>query len=509
MSLGTLSIAAVCTLLVACREPVGGGPPEALAEACAITEPTRVVAAPPGFVADPDAWYGLHVLGDHVLFTFDRFDAPDRVYWRFDRCTGELAPFPALAPGLHNPHAITTADGLVVYANDGIGRPYILGPLDGADDHEARPVPGLPERLRGGASGLVSPSPFQLFSEAHPSEHGAYAAGIGGATTTWYRHDGDPDVPAVALGEFVLFRGVAGEFGQYHVLYDDGELHRLDVLSGDSERLLDGVRHFQPLGQQHKIAWQELGDDLVETIYVHDFATGDDLAIAVNDFAQQSWLRDPEQSDLGTLRVSAGGDLLAQLGPDRVLLKVVRTTDAESFAVPEHLRFIGFTGEQIIFLTGDDPERVLVLWDPVGGGVREWYRGPEVTVALHRVDGDRVEYFQADPGDSATGTLWRVDLGTGERERLLVRTTWNPLELADGRYFIAFDRKILLGPPLSGSSFIAESTRDLKLVDPGDSLYTAIADDVTAYALIPDEGLVYLAPQGPAPGVWVHPLPLK
>ncbi|WAS92338.1 hypothetical protein [Nannocystis punicea] len=508
MSLGFITVALAGSLLAGCREPASGEP-DVLAEACEITEPTRLVAVPPGFVADPEAWYGLYVFGDHILFTFDRFDDPDRVYWRFDRCTGELAPFSSLAPGLHNPFAITTADGPVVYANDGLGKKYVVDRLDVAGDDQARPVKGLPEQLGGFPATGLSQSPFVLFSEPHPSDKGAYAAGIGGTTTTWYRHDGDPHVAAVEVGEFVLFQRIVGDDPHYYALRDDGELHRLDVLTGDSEPLLAGVRHFQALAQQNKIVWQELGDDLAETIYVHDFATGDDLAIAVNDFAQRSWFRDPEQGDLGSVQVGADGDLVAQPGPDRVLVTVVRTTDAETFAVPEHLRFIGFAGDQINLLTEDDAERALSLWDPVGGGVREWYRGPRVNVMLRRVDGDRVEYFQEDPGDTGTGTIWRVDRTTGEREQLLSRSNMVPLELADGRYFLFFNRKSLPGPPLSGSSFLAAVARDLKLFDPASGLYTAIADDVTAYGMVPAEGLVYLDSQGPAPGVWVHPLPLK
>ncbi|MDC0717215.1 hypothetical protein [Nannocystis bainbridge] len=501
MSLGS-AIAALA--LLACREPTSHDP-EVLAQACSVTEPARIVAAPPGFVAAPDAWYGLHVLGDDLLFTFDRLDDPRRTYWRLDRCTGELAPFPSLAPGLHNPYAITTDAGRIAYANDALGTHYLVDRLDIAGDDEPRPVPGLPEQL-GGLQWGLSELPFVLHVERHASEHGAYAAGIGGATHTLYRHDGDPDVPAVALGEFVQQVRIDGDDTRRHVLRDDGELHRLDLLTGDSERLLTGVRHFHPLAQPDRMIWQELGDDLAETIYVHDFATGDDLALAVNDFTQKSWWRDPEEGDLGGVQPSADGSLLALPGPGRVLVALVRTADAEAFTIPEHRRFLGFRDLQVILLTEEAPERVLALWDPIGGRLREWYRGPQVTVALRRVDGDQVEYFEADPGGSAVGTLWRVDLTTGARERLLTRSTAAPAALADGRYFLAFERRQLAGPPLSGSSYLGAAARDLKLVDPATGLYTTIADDVTAYASLADDGLVYFAPQGPEPGVWVHPI---
>lgn len=507
MSFRPAHFVALCSLVAACGEPVSDVP-EALAGACPVREPARLVAAPPGFVADLDTWYGLHVLGDHVLFTFDALDDPERVYWRLDRCTGDLAEFTSLAPGLHNPHAIPTEGGLVLYANDALGTDYIVDRLDVPGDDEARPVAGLPAQLGGWSSPNVSPYPFAVFPEPHRSDRGAFAAGIGGTTWTYYTHAGDAQAPALALGHTIVNLTPVDAAGRRFYLHDDdGQVHRIDPRTGDREPVLTGVRHLTRVGELDRLIWQELGDDIAETIYLRDLATGEDTPIAVNDFAQRSWYRDPDQLDLGRLHLNTPATVAVLPGPERTLVAAARTDTGAALEIPAHHTYLGGFDHRFNLLLADDPERVEALWDPLTGEVREWYRGPAIDATLRSFVGDLVEYYAPDPGNGEAGTIWRVDLATGAREQLVTRASRYLRELGGGRWFLDFIERRLPGPPLSGSSYISAFARDLKLLDAGDGRYTVIAEDVPAFSFLPDDdGLVYLDVHGDQPGVWVHPL---
>ncbi|MBZ5714556.1 hypothetical protein [Nannocystis pusilla] len=507
MSHRSTRLAALTALVAACHEPVRDVP-EALAGACPIDQPTRLVAAPPGFVADPDTWYGLHRFGDQLLFTFDALDDPGRVYWRLDRCDGELAEFPSLAPGLHNPFSIATPAGRVLYANDALGARHVVDRLDVAGDDEPRPVPGLPQGTALNFTGELS-SPFATFAFRQEGSARVYlAAGLGGETRAIYTHAGDVDVPALLLGDAVVDYALLGDALLLHD--DSGELRRVDPLTGASEPLLAGVRHFTPIrADPGKVLWQELGDDVAETIFLRDLATGADVAVAVNDFAQSSWFRDPEQPELGRVLVTADGSVAALPGPGGPLVAAARLDTGAALAVPAHREPRGSFGGEFNLVLADEPEHVEALWDPLTGALREWYRGPAGDLRLRRVDGDSVEYFATDPGTSYTGVLWRVDLATGARRQLVARASSSAARLADDRYFLAFYGRQLPGAPFDGSRHAGAYAYDLKLVDPSDGLYTTIAEGVTALASLSDEGLVYLAPHGDEPGVWAYPLALQ
>jgi len=449
------------------------------------------------------------VFGDHVLFTFDALDDPERVYWRLDRCTGELAEFTSLRPGLHNPYAIVTADGMVLYANDALGTDYIVDRLDVPGDDQARPVPGLPAQLGGLSAPTVSPYPFAVFPEPHRSDRGAFAAGIGGTTWTYYTHAGDPAAAALALGDTIVSLTMIDPAGQRFYLHDDdGQVHRVDPLTGDREPLLTGVRHITRVGELDKLIWQEIGDDIAETIYLRDFATGVDTPIAVNDFAQRSWYRDPDLG-LGRIDLDAAATVAVLPGPDRVLVAAARTDTGAALEIPAHHTYLGRFDDRFHLRLADEPERVEALWDPLTGEVREWYRGPNIDATLRSFVGDVVEYFAPEPGHGDVGTIWRVDLGTGAREPIVTRASRQLRELDAGRWFLAFAERQLPGPPLSGGSYVGAFAHDLKLLDASDGRYTVIAEGVPAFTLLPDDGLVYLDVHGEEPGVWVYPLTLQ
>lgn len=508
MSLRPAHIAALPVLVAACQEPEPRVP-EALAAACPIAEPARLVAAPPGFVADLDTWYGLHVFGDHILFTFDRLDDPRRAYWHLDRCTGELAPYPSLAPGLHNPYAIAAAGGRVLYANDHLGRKYLVDRLDDPGDDEAALVPGLPQETDFSAFTADSPYPFAHFSQSHGDPTLWGAAGLGGYVRTIYVHTGVDGEPARELAvdvvEFSPVRG--GDFdGPFYLHHDSGELHRVDPITGAGELLLTGVRHFTRLHGLDKVIWQEIGDDQLETIWLRDLASGEDLAIAVNDFAQQSWGRDFERFGLGRVFTDRDAAVAVLPGPDGALVAAARTDTGAAVDLPPHLEFAGGSGDEFDLVLAREPELVRALWRPLTGELREWYRGPDADLTLVYRGDDRVEYFAEEPGDRG-GDVWRVDLASGERERLLGPFARRPTRLDDDHYLVTLPLRDLPGPPFDGSAYASASAYDLKLADIPAGLYTPIADDVTAYRPIAGEGVVYLAPGGAEPGVWVHPFP--
>ncbi len=145
------------------------GPEEAVElqsqTACPITEKTLLVAAPEDLVAEPGVLTGLSVFGDDILFTFDPFDAPDREYGHFNRCSGALERYPAFVPGLHHPRMITTDQGRVVYANDDQARPVLVDRFDVPGADEPQPVPGLPETAELGFFTQPIASPSSLIGQ--------------------------------------------------------------------------------------------------------------------------------------------------------------------------------------------------------------------------------------------------------------------------------------------------------------------------------------------------------
>ncbi|HEY8377515.1 MAG TPA: hypothetical protein VIK91_13565, partial [Nannocystis sp.] len=251
------------------------------------------------------------------------------------------------------------------------------------------------------------------------------------------------------------------------------------------------------------------GDDLAEPVYLHDLQSGLDTLIAVNDFASRCWNRDKAHPTLGQWSVTQHGAALALVGPEERIVVAVQTDTGEPLEIPEHIRPRGVFGGQFWLELENDPELVHALWDPLTGDLREWYRGPVAGVRLRYVDDDVAEYFLPDTSEASTGSIWRVDLRTGDAARIVPRTNLTPVRLADDHYLVAFDTGLLTGPPLASSIIASAARRDLKLFDSATGLYTPIADDVSAYTFISGEGLVYLDAHGPEPGIWAYPLPFE
>lgn len=476
--------------------------------ACPITAPIRLVAAPEGFAPEEDAWYGLHGFGDDILFTFDRFDDPARVYWRLDRCTGEVEEYPALAPGFHHPYVIEAAAGRVLYGNDEAGRPHLLDRLDVAGSDAPVAVPGLPEDIvfypftPPGARYAL----FQLLWASFGSGEGIHdVAGLGGVLGGFYTHSGDPAAPAVKISDtrVSIFR-----LGDTELLLheDSGEVLRVDALTGERELLVAGARHVDYGFDERTFIWQAIGDDVAEPVYLHTLESGGDVQIAVNDFAAISWGRDPESSNNGEWTHTRDATAAAMVGPGDRYVAAVRLDTGAAVEIPPHRAGRGsFAGAFVIAL--DDPDdEVLALWDPLVGAVRTWYRGPAKEAYVVALDGDRLDYFAREFDGPDLGSLWRVDLESGETTELIAGVSRFPTPVDGGRYFTSIVRAYLDGPRISNSIQLVPVVRDLAVWDVERGEETRIVDGIAGYSIVPDEGLLYLDAHGDEPGVWAYPL---
>lgn len=479
--------------------------------ACPLIAPTRLAVAPEGFEPAGDAWYDVRAFGNDILFTFDRFDDPDRAYWRLNRCTGEIEPYPALTPGLQYPYVIDTPDGRILYGNDDAGRPYVIDRFDVPGDDEARPVPGLPDDVD------FSPpysaaffARFFVFWTSHDSDELIFnAAGLGAPTYAVYTHLGDPEVPALRLSDRLVS---AYWFDDTHSLIheDSGEVHRISNLSGERELLRTGVRYLGHGFDGRTFIWQAIGDDAVEPVYLHDVHTGEDVQIASNDFAAMSWHRDEDRIGMGewihTRDPAAAA--AAMLGPGDRFVAAVRLDTGEAVAVPPHLRQLGSFDGYFRLLLARDSGDAEALWDPRSGEVREWYRGPAEYRLPLTIDGDRVDYYVWD-GEHRLGSLWRVDLTTDEAVRVVTDVDTFPFRVNETQYLVKRTHGEIDGPQAGGPGYLVHELRDFELVDIFSGESTLVVAQVSGGASLPDEGLVFLDAFNPDPGLWAYPLPIN
>lgn len=486
-----------------------GPDPPAEVGACPLTAPERLVPAPDGTVPAEDAWYGLAVFGDDILFTFDRFDDPERVYWRLDRCTGVVEEYEALAPGLHNPYVVDAPGGRVLYANDAAGRPLIVDRMDEPGTDPRRPVPGLPENVIYFSS-VPDERPTARFYENWTSEGGLYeAAGVGAATFAVYTHAGDPEVPAVKVSDR-LIRAVAIDDHHDLILEDSGELHRVDLITGARELVKDGVRYFSVADTSRRLLWQAIGDDVAEPVYLHDVDAGTDIEVTVNDFAATSWGRDSDFRFAGEWKLSFDRSAAALIGPDHRWVAAVVFATGEVVAAPEHLeQNYPFAGYFRVLLAADEGEEVEALWDPRTGAVRTWYHGPAGKQRLVTADDTHADYLVQNGDDFGHHTFWRVDFTTGESVRLLDDVTWSPRRLDADSYLAPTLHEILEIPPNGEPGYLVRSLQDLALVDVIRGETTPLARRVSGYEFLGDEGIVFLDMFGQEPGLWVWPLRLE
>lgn len=454
-------------------------------DACPLSEPQRLAAPAPGWRRDPQIFaYVFTAAGDRLLYSFDPIAAAERDYWLVDRCGGAPERLLSLDSELFGVEAVTTAAGPVVYARDLAGARYVIDRLDvpGVDGPVA--VEGLPAADYHVAvvDGLVV---FSAWNE--PIAQASSAAAIGGTLASEYVHDGDPGRAAWLLGDAIV--QTAARDGRELVLDDAGELREVELATGASSVMIAGVRSFDLAPGDRHLVWQEIGDDVAEQVHLRDLDTGVERPLAVNDFAAMSWGRDPASPRAGLWLWTDDSGVALQVGPEEVIVGAFRTDTGEALAIPEHTGFGARWDHEVNLIRDTDDEHAELAWDPRSGELRAWYRGPlnGGDPAGRRLEGELLEYFLPDAADPGNGTLWRVDLATGEAAMVLPRVNRHYDRLDDGRYLVR--------------------RHDLAVADPSTLIYTPVAAQPDSWRYFPDQGLVYLDSEGPAPGLWAAPLP--
>ncbi|MBZ5714553.1 hypothetical protein [Nannocystis pusilla] len=458
---------------------------------CPLDQPVRLAGPPSGWTRESGDRLYFQRVGEQLLYAKGPYDDHKLEYSLLDRCGGEPEHHAPDLPGVGLRGVIRTADHFVLYADDQAGRQFVLDRLDVPGLDEPHPVLGLP-------AGKLTTSRGQgaiyYLTEHQPRSTLVNAAGIGAPAYSMYAHHGDPAAAAVLLGEQVV--RFAADDDRLLILHDDGTLRDVDVRTGESELVLTGVRHFVTVPASRRLIWQQLGDDLVEPVFLRDRDTGDDLQIAVNDFTAASWNRlgDPATASIGHWLTTPDGTHAALYGPELRVAAVVRTDTGAAVVPPAGARLRGLVRDDFNLALVDDDELVLARWDPRTDLLREWYRaapgGSQPNVFAVR--DDSIDYLLFD-GQSSDATLWRVDLATGETTVRVPRVGFSTVRLADGRYFTGIPSSIY--------------TFDLVVFDPDTELYTTIAADVGYFELDLDFGVFYLDERGPQPGLWAAPIP--
>ena len=497
------------SLLPACHD---ASPPEAAPEgiACPLTERVRL-ASPPGDFEPGNFFYSLHRLGDHLLFSFERADGDERIFWHTSRCGGPVEEYTTLPAGLLPYQAIAVDDAPILYAIDHTGQVFVADRFVSPEFDAPRPVTGLPSIEPGLPVLAASPRGYATFSVVIHSSLVGPAAGIGGSIHARYAHTGDPDVPALELGAATVSAALFDD--HVFILDDDGALRRIDPSTGAGETLQTGVRYMTVSPDGRKLIWQELGDDKTESVYLRDLATGIDLGIAVNDFAARSWGRNPTDPSAPSIGLDAGlwswtgdGAYAAQIGPEGTAVAAVRTDTGETLPIPSHTDLRFALVSHFMLDLGDEAEHVSAIWNPATGDVIEWHRGP-VRPALKRYDATSAEFLLRESEDPySDGSLVRVDLATGTTTERLPRFSLSSFSLDEDLYLYAARSQTVSIPSFDDGMWETNSY-NLAFADPATRLYTPIADDVTALAIVPDEALYILDAHGEDPGVWAVPYP--
>jgi len=460
-------------VLTACSDEVAGTP---LDTACKITARVRLADPPAGWTPGTDGSYRLHRFQDFILYTFDDVKDPARLYWRLDPCTGETTPFPSLAPGLDSPFLLDTPAGRVLYARKN-GDYYVVDRVDDPGDDVARKIAGLP------SSGFLD---FNLWNQLGAARYAMFFR-----DRDLYSHAGDPTVPAlrVAVNTIDSF-----PYEDAVLTTDATGVRRIDPFTGASELLLGGAQRaelFDVGGSiaQARVIWRPAGES---TLYVRRLGEGKDVALDIA----------PAIVELG---LDVGGHwppydghmaIFSDLLNTRILA-AARTDTGEAIAVPEHTD-ISYASDRALDLTLPDPDaQVQAIWEPETGALREWYRGPAPAPSVYALESDHVDYYAPGPAMTA-GSLWRVDLTTGEARQLLPRVT-DPTLVAANTYLMEFDV-----PRANDDDALLH---DLEYANVDTGLYTLLAGSVSDAVHVPGEGVIYLDAHGSEPGVWAAPLP--
>lgn len=394
---------------------------------------------------------------------------------------------------------IDTAEGAVLYTRVD-GAYHFVDRLDVAGDDVPRPVPGLPTGLAGYPSG-----DYVLFSTSViPTLDGPFGvAGFGESRYyVFYTHAGDPDRPALFLGDDIVDYAHLGD--RLLLLHENGDLRDIDPRTGDGDLFLAGVRCFALSFDDRRLIWQEQGDDLAEPVHLLDLETGEQRQIFINDFTARSWGRAPDQSAMvGTWQFTRDSGAAVLFGPDAQLVAAVRTDTGDLLPIPPHAGWQFMTGDDMLTLLLPDPgQRVEAVWTVRTGDLRVYYRGL-ADPSIRFNDGATLEVVVPSTDAAEFGPLYRVDLATGGTVRLAPRVP-DLLTRLDDRRYLLFTRSGSIPTP-DGTYF----SYDLDLFDPGTQAYYPIADSVDDWELVPGLGVYYFDARGAEPGLWLYPLPAE
>ncbi|MDC0715812.1 hypothetical protein [Nannocystis bainbridge] len=130
------------------------------------------------------------------------------------------------------------------------------------------------------------------------------------------------------------------------------------------------------------------------------------------------------------------------VGPDNRYVAAARLDTGAAIAVPEHLEQRGWFEDQFRILRASDAGEVEAFWDPRTGEVRDFYRHTSRNdgLSLRELDGDRVVYWLPGQDQAGIGSFWRVDLASGERERLLTGVGMASFRLNETKFFEVIPR---------------------------------------------------------------------
>jgi hypothetical protein len=461
----------------------------------------RVAAPPAGWRPDAAANYRIRALGDRLIYSFDSPNMPDRTYWQIGRCGGSPESFSSLSAFDVVITSLGTIDaeaGRVLYARDVDYTYFVVDRLDVPGDDDPRPVAGLPPDV-----GIYGGRDHVLFgSTPEVAEDLLSATGIGAGHYAFYTHAGDPDRPALFIGDDFVAFAYLGD--RPLLLHESGDLRVFDPLTGLGDLLLSGVHYFVLSPDDRRLIWQAQGDDVAEPVHLLDLETGEQRQIFVNDFTAVSWGRVPGESRMhGTWQFTRDSGAAVMFGPDQQIVAAVRTDTGESLSIPPHLGWQLMTGDDMLTLVLPDPEqRVEAVWSVPTGDVRVFYRGPGDPKIRHN-DGARLEYFLPSVEDPEFGPLYRIDLATGSTVRLAPRVPDLPDRLDDRRWLLHTRANSI--PTVDGTYFI----HDLDLFDADTQTYFPIAEGIDDWDLEPDLGVYYFDVRGPEPGLWLYPLAVE
>jgi len=474
----------VLACVLACAEAPEPSAPEGPADACPLEGPVRLVAPEPGWERDPQSLnYSFSRVGERLLYSFDAITGVEARYWLIDRCGGEPELLAALPTTIFALEAFALAAGPTIYARDLAGGRHLVDRLERAGIDGPIAVPGLPVA----EYHVTAVGGRALFlGRDDPTRDLSAAAAVGAGTQSVYSHDGDPGHGVLTLGLKVVRAAARGD---RELLLDDlGVLREVDVSTGAATELLAGVRSFSLSPDDRYLVWQAIGDDVAEPVYLRDLEGGGERPLAVNDFAAASWGRDPESPRAGWWLWTDDSGVALQVGPGEVLVGAYLSTTGEALPVPEHTDFGPWWERDLGLVREAGGEREELVWDPRSGATQTWYRGPAgVDPAPRRVADDTLEYFVPERVDAGKGSLWRVDLASGEPRNLLPWVNRNYVRVDEARYLVR--------------------RHDLALGDAETQVYRTLAGSVDDWEYVPDQGVIWLDSEGPEPGLWAAPIP--